>query len=294
VPHGYDSSAVAGMHRPLAEADLFPDGPLKRVGRHVEVLTETDSTNAVLLARAGELPDGTVAVAEYQTAGRGRHGRRWVAPRGSSILMSILLLEPEHSPLSLGESVEGAGPAAPPAALLAALAASEAIEACTDCQPGLRWPNDLVVAGRKLGGVLAESTPVAAAPGQPASRAVVVGIGINCFQQRGHLRGELAEKATSLELGSTQPIDRAAIGRHLLARIDDHLVCCAGEVGAWEHVCEAWRSRCDDLGRHVRLQHDGQVSAGTVVDIAANGDLLVQLDQGGRRRFGSATTTRLW
>jgi BirA family biotin operon repressor/biotin-[acetyl-CoA-carboxylase] ligase len=284
-----------GMHRPLTEADLFPGGRLKRLGRCVHVFDELDSTNAFLLARAGELPDGTVVATEYQSAGRGRHGRRWQAPRGSSILLSVLLLEPTDSALCLGGGGRESGPAAAPATLLAALAASEAIEASSDCHAVLRWPNDLAVGGRKMGGVLAESTPVRPADlGRPGTRAVVIGLGINCLQQRGHFRGELAETATSLEIESSQPADRVAIARALLVRMDVHLASCREVGDGWEQIRAAWKSRCDDLGRHVKLQHDGQVFSGTVLDITVDGDLLVQLDQGGRRRFGSATTTRIW
>jgi BirA family biotin operon repressor/biotin-[acetyl-CoA-carboxylase] ligase len=283
------------MHRPLTEKDLFPNGPLNRLGRQVLVLDQADSTNAVLLAQAAALADGTVAVADYQTAGRGRHGRRWTAPRGSSILLSLLLIESGDSPLSLGGSSRETTPTVPHAAMLTALAACEAIDACTDCQPALRWPNDLALGGKKLGGVLAESTPIGpATPARPRARALVIGVGINCLQQPGHFQGELADKATSLEIESAQPIRRAALARELLRQIDARLVACARESRGWEQVRTAWKSRCDDLGARVTLQDGGQPFTGTVLDITADGDLLVQLDRGGRRHFGSATTTRLW
>ena len=136
------------------------------------MLAEVASTNSFLLEHAATCIDGTLACAEFQTAGRGRHNRVWQAPRGSSILLSILLVEPAESPLI------------PLAALLAALAAAEAIEAATTCQPALRWPNDIVVGSRKLGGVLAEAAHREPLP-QP-TRSLVLGIGLNCYQQRGH------------------------------------------------------------------------------------------------------------
>jgi len=295
VPRGPGSCTGVGMHHPLTENDLFPNGPLNRLGQQVLVLDQIDSTNAVLLARAPALPDGTVAVTDYQTAGRGRQGRRWTAPRGSSILLSVLLIESGNSPLSLGERAGESGPAVPHAAMLTALAACEAIDACTDCQPALRWPNDLALGGKKLGGVLAESTPVGTAmPAHPRARALVIGVGINCLQQPGHFQGELADKATSLEIESDQPIHRAALAHELLRQIDGRLAACVREHRGWEQVRTAWKSRCDDLGARVTLQDGGQSFTGTVLDITADGDLLVQLDRGGRRHFGSATTTRLW
>jgi BirA family biotin operon repressor/biotin-[acetyl-CoA-carboxylase] ligase len=283
------------MHHPLTENDLFPDGPLNRLGRQVLVFDQIDSTNAVLLARAPALPDGTIAVTDYQTAGRGRQGRRWTAPRGSCILLSVLLIESGDSRLSLGGPPGETAPAVPHAAMLAALAACEAIDACTDCAPALRWPNDLAIGGKKVGGVLAESTPVGKVMrGHPKARALVIGVGINCLQQPGHFQGELADKATSLEIESDQPIDRAALAQELLRRMDGRLVACVRERRGWEQVRSAWKSRCDDLGARVTLQDGGQSFTGTILDITAEGALLVQLEHGGRRHFGSATTTRLW
>jgi len=270
------------MHRPLLESDLFPAGPLRRLGRHVELFTRIDSTNACLLRHAATLPDGAVALAEFQTAGRGRQGRHWRAPRGSSILLSVLLIEPEGSPRISH------------ATMLGAVAAAEAVELETHCRPGLRWPNDLVVRGRKLGGVLAESTPCAGRRARPAPRrALVIGIGLNCLQQPGHFGPELRDTATSLEIECTQPVNRAAVARRLLERLDDWLAADSAQPTTWERLRQAWLAHSDDLGARVTLLENACRYTGTVVEIADNGDLLVELDGGGRRRFESATTTRI-
>ncbi len=310
--------------RPLAPADLLREGPLRRLGRELLVLVEVDSTNALLRRRAGELPDGTIATAEQQTAGRGRQGRKWQAPRGSSILLSVLLHEPADSPAISG------------ATMLASLAACEAVAACTDCTPAVRWPNDIVIGKKKLGGVLVETAPLTCAPPTAAPltapvtapvvdphppregpggglqslqndphpalplkggglwRAVIVGIGLNCLQHRGHFPPELADAATSLELESAQPVDRAALAGTLVAGLDAHLVACGRDRAAWEQLAAQWKAHCADFGTHVTLQHDNQTFEGTVLDIDANGDLIVQLADGGRRQFPAATTTRLW
>jgi len=263
------------MHTALTKDTLFPRGPLGRLGRNVLLFNEIESTNACLLARAAELPDGTVACAEYQTAGRGRLGRSWEAPRGAAVLISVLLKEPADSRLVAL------------ATLVGALAACEAIEQATLCRPTVRWPNDIVLSGRKAGGVLVESTPVPPA----ATRALAIGVGINCLQQRGHFAGALAHTATSLEIESPQPVDRGAVARHLLECLDAHLASPATEHDA-RAILAAWKRRCEDLGAHVSLQHDRHTYAGTVLDIDDNGDLLVQLDEGARRYFAAATTTR--
>jgi BirA family biotin operon repressor/biotin-[acetyl-CoA-carboxylase] ligase len=261
-------------HRPLTVDDLRPPDPHARVGRYVHLHDTIDSTNAYLLARAAELPDGSVAWAEHQTAGRGRLGRTWQAPRGASILMSILLHEPHDAPLLTHGT------------LLGTLAACEAVEQTTLCTPGIRWPNDIVVGTRKLGGVLAESCTT------PGGRALVLGIGLNCLQHEGHFRDELASQATSLEIESPEPIRRAAVAAAVLARLNDWLQRAADNAETWETLRETWQARCEDVGTRVTLLHNGHLYAGTAIDIAPDGDIIVELDQGGRRRFAAATTTR--
>lgn len=239
---------------------------------------ELDSTNAYLLTHAGQLDDGTVVVAEFQSAGRGRQRRRWHAPRGSSILLSILLIEPADSP-RIAQATS-----------LAALAAAEAVESETACRPTLRWPNDLVVGGKKLGGVLAETTPL---PGQsPPRRALVIGIGLNCFQQRGHFGAELVNTATSLEIECREPIDRTALARRLIERLDTHLSDERALRNDWRWLQEAWTSRCGDLGARITLEESRRRYSGTVLEITDHGELVVQLDSGGRRQFEPTTTTR--
>lgn len=279
---------MALEQRPLNRKDLLPTGPLRRLGRRVFVRDTIESTNKLLLERAQEAGDGAVAYAECQTAGRGRLGRRWLAPRGSSVLMSVLLIEPADSPLQS----QGA--------LLGAVAACEAIEQTTDISPVLRWPNDLMHGGRKLGGVLAEScTVVMQGADRPdragaGQRAVVIGIGINCLQQRGHFGGELFDKATSLDCETDRPVHRGPVAASLLARVDHWLGACAEKPDGWAGMRAAWRIRCEDVGTHVTLEESGQTFTGTALDISDEGSLIVQLDQGGRRYFASATTTRVW
>jgi BirA family biotin operon repressor/biotin-[acetyl-CoA-carboxylase] ligase len=262
--------------RPLGQADLLPNGPLKRLGRSVHTSPEIDSTNAYLLSRVAELPDGAVAWAEFQKAGRGRQGRAWVAPRGSSILLSVLLHEPDNSTLGMHASH------------IACLAACEAIEQTTDCRPAVRWPNDVVLEGRKVGGVLTESRALPVTANALARRAVVIGIGINCFQQPGHFPPHLRNLATSLEIASRHPVQRAALAARLLERLDEMIV--HADRTDWR---AEWLRRCEDLGTRIRVGHDGAIWSGTIVEVAESGDLIVQLDDGARRQFASETTTRL-
>jgi BirA family transcriptional regulator, biotin operon repressor / biotin---[acetyl-CoA-carboxylase] ligase len=259
---------MPAIHRPLTTDDLRAHGP-RRLGTRVMLVAETASTNSMLLSEAARLPDGTLLAAERQTAGRGRMGRTWHAPRGSSILLSVLLHEPPHA-VGL------------PYSMLACVAACEAVEATTSCRPAVSWPNDIFAGGRKLGGVLVETTPLA------GGRAVVVGIGLNCLQQRGHFdEAGLGQIATSLEIECAEPIDRAAVAARLVSRVDHWLTRSVADVR------RAWSARCNDVGQEVRLHRDGRSYAGTIGEILESGDLRIDLDSGGSALFEAATTTRL-
>lgn len=157
-----------------------------------------DSTNleALRLAELGA-PVGTVVVADTQTAGRGRLGRSWADVPGRSLLMSVLLQRPR----------DGAG-------LLtatAALAAAEAVEALTGLRVGVKWPNDLVAAGRKLGGVLAEGRGVLP---------VAVGIGVNVGETVEELPPDLRNRATSVARAAGCMVGVSALAEELAGRLD--------------------------------------------------------------------------
>ena len=149
--------------------------------REVRVVEETGSTNADLLAAAREAArEGVVLVAEAQTAGRGRMGRRWTSPPRAGLTFSVLL-----RPYGVPAALLGWVP------LLAGCAVAAAVPAVTTVQPRLKWPNDVLVGEAKLAGILAERS----------GSAVVVGIGINVFQRRPELPPGVA--ATSLRLEGT-------------------------------------------------------------------------------------------
>lgn len=252
---------------------LAMDHGWRRLKPPITCLPEVDSSNAYLLS-APDAHDGRIVFAEHQTAGRGRHGRRWQSPRGASLLVSVLLDEPAGSPLLTR------------ATFIGALAACDAIEASTDCQAQVRWPNDVTIQRRKVCGVLAEGN-------QTAGRTrLALGIGINCLQQQAHFPSDLP-RATSLDLESTTPVERSRVARALLDAIDARLTQAADD-GSWKRALDAWRQRCADLGMQARLTSGGREFAGTIVEITPLGDLVVQLDEGGRRCFNAAHTTRAW
>lgn len=249
----------------------------RRVGVQVAFVAETDSTNDEAWRRLSEsTADGCVVFADYQSAGRGRLGRTWSAPRGAGLLMSVLLVEPPGDPT--------------PAelCLIPAVAACDAIAAVTDVRPTIHWPNDLYVGSRKLAGILVESRR----PATPnISAATVIGIGINCLQHRGHFPPELHDRATSLEMESHHAVDRDMLAIALLHRLDHWLA----RPRAWDHeeLRAAWIARAEPPGRRVTLRCGERTHQGTIVDIDPASALVVRMDDGALRAFHAAETTVL-
>ncbi len=142
--------------------------------------------------------EGAVAVAEEQTAGRGRLGRSWEAPAGTSVLVSVLLLP----------AVEAAR--LPELSLVAGGAVTEAIAAATGLKPTLKFPNDVLIFGRKVAGILAESS----------DGRVVLGIGVNVNQTREQLPPDAQTEPTSLRAELGEPVDRPRLLAAILFRLE--------------------------------------------------------------------------
>ncbi len=251
------------------------------VGRnvvHVESTTSTNDEAWNLVERGAADADGAAIFAEQQTAGRGRLGRSWISPKGASLLCSVAVLD-TGSKLNGGEL-----------ALVTAVAACDAVKSRTELLPAIKWPNDLLVSQRKLGGILVEARSTGDSGGaEPRGKAYVVGIGINCLQQPGHFTGELATSGTSLEIESSQAIDRTALAIELLTELDRWLA----EPDRWtsDDLRRAWVARAGSIGGRIRLRHADKVYSGTVLDVDPHAALVVQLDEGGVRKFDAADTT---
>jgi BirA family transcriptional regulator, biotin operon repressor / biotin---[acetyl-CoA-carboxylase] ligase len=208
---GYGIEAVAGRgYRLLHGSDLLrPDAILHayrptRLGCAIVHRETIDSTNllAADLARKGA-DEGTVVLAEQQTAGRGRLGRSWVSPARLNLYASIVL-RPTIPPVEV-----------PRLTLVAGLAVAEAIGDTARVHAHIKWPNDVLIDGRKVAGVLTELEAEA-----ERVRFVVVGIGVNLNSGVDDFPPELATKATSLALASGARVDRSAFAGRLLTRLD--------------------------------------------------------------------------
>ena len=222
---------------------------------------EVDSTQNVARARADAgAPEGTVVWAEHQTRGRGRLGRAWADEPGCALLISIILRP------------AAAVPHLPQISLLAGVAVAEALREESGLPVALAWPNDLLLHGRKVAGILAESSA-----SREESAVVILGIGVNVNQTR--FPDDLAARATSLALETGRQFDR----EKLLGTVMRHL---EGWYRRWQAegfapIREAWRQGSGTLGQHVTIEEG---IGGIAVDLAQDGALIVQTDSGGTVR----------
>lgn len=260
-------------------------------------VAETGSTNSDVLALARHgAPEGTVVVADHQQEGRGRQGRRWVAPPRSGLLVSVLLRPPA--------SLAGA------TSMVVAIAMAEGVEAVSGCVPGLKWPNDLVVGDedgeRKLAGILAETdwppgSTIAAgwrdpAPGEKVVVVVGAGVNVNWPHPSGDgsaaLPADVIDRATALNWATGREIDRAELLVAFLGRLEERY----GRMvhgGSAEPVVAAWRERSSTLGRRVRVDLGADDVDGTAVDVTPEGHLVVDTLGGERRTFAVGDVVHL-
>jgi BirA family biotin operon repressor/biotin-[acetyl-CoA-carboxylase] ligase len=224
----------------------------------VHALETTDSTQSVLGRLAVEgAAEGTVVVAGHQSAGRGRRGHAWWDVPGKSLLMSVLLRPPV--PINLTAQLS----------LVAGLAVADALDEVAGVSARIRWPNDVLVDGRKVSGVLAEA--LAGPDGR--ARHVLLGIGINVGQAE--FPEDLRGRATSLRLATGRDHEpgrlRAAVLEALDRRYREWL------VGGFGTLRDEWRRRAASLGDRVRTPGG---TDGVAVDVAEDGALLVDAGTG--------------
>jgi len=236
------------------------------LGRHpVQFFSDTSSTNdlALILSNTGA-PNGTLVVADSQSAGRGRlEGRIWHSPPGTGLYFS-LILRPHLAPADF-----------PKLTLAAGLALCKALESHTQCQPGLKWPNDLFLLGKKCGGILTETQAVAGA-GQTA---VVIGIGLNVNTPPEAFSEGLRPKATSLLAETGIPHERGPLLAAILGELD--LVVARLEQGDFPGILAEWRQRDIHAGLQVSwLNTQGRIITGISLGPDEEGFLHIRDAQG--------------
>ena len=225
-----------------------------------EPVVESTMDLAREAARRG-WPDRTVFVCDYQTAGRGRQGRAWVAPPGAGLLFTLLLRSTDEPWL---------------ATMLAAVGLCEAVERLVQVEPAIKWPNDLLVDDRKLAGILAE-----AYSGPPAGY-MLVGCGLNVNQGAEDL-SSLGRPATSLKLAAGRPVHRGELLVLCIERLDSWLELEPAARGA--ALRRAWEGRLWGRGQSVRLRDQEAEFTARIEGVALDGALVVRLESGELRRI---------
>ncbi|MDI6791077.1 MAG: biotin--[acetyl-CoA-carboxylase] ligase [Thermodesulfobacteriota bacterium] len=239
----------------------------------IHYLPTTGSTNNVARDLAEKsAPEGTIVIAESQTKGRGRLDRTWYSPPGTGLYFSIVL-RPQLDPYDL-----------PKITLLAGIAVAESIEETTGLHPLIKWPNDLLLEGKKVAGILTELY------GDITSPYVILGIGINVHTRREEFLPELQEIATSLTMVGGQNISRANLMQAILTHLGGWYE--IFKKGVFQPILDAWRKRCVIIGAHVKILSGEKELEGTVVDVDVGGALLLRDQSGQIRRILSGEVIR--
>jgi BirA family biotin operon repressor/biotin-[acetyl-CoA-carboxylase] ligase len=262
---------LAGVPDRLGPTELRPH--LTGTWRNVHWLETTDSTQRVArdLARAGAA-EGTVVFAEQQTAGRGRLGRQWHSPRGLNLYCSIVL-RPERPPAAV-----------PQLALVVGVGVAAAVAETTGAAARIKWPNDVLVEGRKIAGVLTEMESEI-----DRVHHVIAGIGVNLNTPRAAFPKALRDKASSLLVATGRRVDRVRFTAALLAAVEARY----GRYlqAGFASVRSEWESYSCLTGRTVRVvAPEGEVQ-GTVLGLDDDGALRLRGADGGTRRIVAGEVT---
>jgi len=224
------------------------------------------STNDVAARLADEgAPEGTIVVAEEQTAGRGRHGRSWSSPAGHGLYLS-LVLRPSVPFERIGEL-----------AFVASLAAAEAIGQVSGLPAQIKWPNDVLLRGRKVCGILIEAGKATGRHSDGATpRAVIVGTGINVNTQT--FPAEISETATSIALQAGRAIPLETVEQALLSRLEARYT--EYLAAGFAPILAAWKSLDCTVGGEITVNTTDGAVKGRAAEVSSRGDLIVEHQDG--------------
>jgi BirA family biotin operon repressor/biotin-[acetyl-CoA-carboxylase] ligase len=244
------------------------------LGNPLHFFPTIDSTNtyAARLAREGA-PEGTTVIADSQSGGRGRLGRSWVSPPGVNLYLSVLLRP------SVSTAI------APQLNLLAAIAVADAIVEVAQLSPAIKWPNDVLIADKKVCGILAEMQTDSG-----LLRAVILGIGVNINAPLSAFPAELHDKASSLLIAGGRTVDRDTFAASLLTHLEKSYVLWLQE--GFSPLRSRWEQYAAHLlGERISVAAPEGVVVGRVLGLEADGALLVQEDRGTVQRLLAGDVT---
>jgi BirA family biotin operon repressor/biotin-[acetyl-CoA-carboxylase] ligase len=272
---GYDIEAGPHLgYRLLSAPDLLHAddlmsclGKTRVIGRNIQVFEETTSTNDVVekLARDG-VKEGAVVFAESQTRGRGRLGRRWISPPRKGLWFSVLL-RPALCPQEITRLT-----------VASATALRRAIASHTGLKPEIKWPNDVLIHGKKVAGILTELSGEL-----DTIRYAILGIGVDVNLNAGEFPPELRKLATSLKAELGKPVSRAELAVVVLRELDeDYARIVSGRFAA---VADEWEAHCTTLGQEVVIRVADRQVRGRAESLGEDGALLLRTDHGHLERI---------
>jgi BirA family biotin operon repressor/biotin-[acetyl-CoA-carboxylase] ligase len=278
---GYDIEAgphlgyrILGAPDKLHSDDLMARlGKTRVVGREIHVFQETTSTNdvAARLARGGTA-EGAVVFAESQTKGRGRMGRPWISPAGKGLWFTVLL-RPDIPPQETTRLT-----------VAAATALSRAITLQTGLRPEIKWPNDILIRGRKVAGILTEMHAEL-----DQVQEVLLGIGMDVNLAADDLPESLRRTATSLKIETGQKVNRAELAVAAMRELDrDYQAVAEGQFAG---LAEQWEERCTTVGCQVAIRVGDRVIRGRAESLDDDGALLVRGAHGHLERIVGGDVT---
>jgi BirA family biotin operon repressor/biotin-[acetyl-CoA-carboxylase] ligase len=248
-------------------------GKTKIIGRDIQVFEQTTSTNDVVekLARDG-VKEGVVVFAESQTKGRGRLGRKWISPAHKGLWFSVLL-RPDLRPQEATQLT-----------VASATALRRAIQAETGLKPEIKWPNDILIRGKKVAGILTE---LSAEPDRV--KHVILGIGVDVNLTAGEFPTDLKKIATSLKIETGEPISRAELATEILRELDfDYARIRAGK---FSEISDEWEMHCVTIGKNVNVQIGDRKIRGRAESLDDDGALLLRTEHGHLERITGGDVT---
>jgi BirA family biotin operon repressor/biotin-[acetyl-CoA-carboxylase] ligase len=241
----------------------------KRIGRKVLVYNRTSTTQTVAAEYAKNTEnDGLVIFAEEQTDGKGRAENKWQSNFSESILCSIILIDNKINNELLS--------------LTCAVAVAEAIGKSASGQAKIKWPNDIMLNGKKVAGILLESKT------NGSKNTCIIGVGINCHQKKESFPLELQLIATSIDMERHSVIDRILLAKRLLTSMESWLEVADQKS---EEVIDQWHNLNIQLGNRVKLIYNGREFSGNCIGVDPEKGLILQLDTGGVRMFDACHTS---
>lgn len=254
---------------PLVAEKIQNDLTPTHLGSKILIFDVIDSTNdlARKYLEEGAL-EGLVLMAESQTHGRGRMGRSWASSPGTGIYMSVLL-KPKIQPQRLSQLT-----------LLAGLAVVQAINEFTSRKAQLKWPNDILLNGKKCSGILSEYHAM-----QNGENAVIIGIGVNANHSQNDFPEDLRPIATSLKIETGSPIDRQTLATALIRHLDQEYHAFLREENP--DVIKKWTDHSEMFGKNISVTKGKSVIHGTALRLDAGGRLMIRLKNGEEMAFDS-------